>query len=644
MASLMGTMELAVLPFQDQRNCYQFQNNRNNHSNAAKGQIIQKSKWMSQANDLETPPYATNHPGISTDSNANTHNSLLQALQACTDVKALNKLHAYMLVTGFDQNIYLATKLVSMYAMCGSLENARLVFDQIHKPNIFLWNAMIRAYAWGGFCEEALTLFYQMQQAGIHPDKFTFPFVLKACANLSALQQSKQIHGQIVRSSLLSDLYVGNALVGVYAKCGMMENAHQLFDKMPQRDVVSWTAMIAGYAQNGHPSEALMFFHQMQRAGVKPNRVTILSVLPACADLASLQQGKDIHDYILKNEFESDVSVGTALINMYAKCGSIEMARQLFDNMSKRDVISWSAMIAAYGMHGHGEDALKLFSQMQQSGMKPNRITFVSVLSACSHAGLVDEGWQYFNSMSQDYCITPMVEHYTCMVDLLGRAGHLEEAQEFIKKMPLEPDVGVWGALLSACRIHCNIDLGEHVAKHLLDLDPKNAGYCVLLSNIYAATGRFEDVTKVRNVMKDRGLKKTPGCTWIEVDNRIHEFFVGDRSHPQSEKIYAMLETLAGKMKEAGYVPNTEFVLHDVEEEVKEHMLGTHSEKLAIAFGLINISPGTPIRITKNLRVCGDCHTATKFISKIVEQEIIVRDANRFHHFRDGLCSCGDYW
>eukprot|EP01018_Ginkgo_biloba_P037419 Gb_09409 [translate_table: standard] len=666
-------------------------------------------------------------------------------LQTCTDIKALSQLHAHILVCGLDQNIVLGTKLVNMYAISGSLDNARLVFDKLYNKNVRLWTGMIREYSRNGCCNETLALYYQMQQEGFQPDNFTFPFVLKACADLSALQEGKEIHYHIRRTGFVSNVFVGVALVHMYAKCGSIEDARQVFDEMTTRDVVSWTAMIAGYTQNGGAKEALTLFNQMQQADVKPNTYTIVSVLPACAQLGALQQGKQIHDYTIRSGFESEVFVANAIIDMYAKCGNINIARQLFDKMLKKDavswntmiagyaqngysnealtlfnemqladakpnsftivsvlsacahsgalqqgkwihdylnkggfnsdifvvnslidmyakcgsihdarqlfeempernVVSWTAMIAGYGMHGHGEDALALFSRMQQEDMKPDHITFISVLSACSHSGLVNEGWQYFNCMSQDYCIEPKMKHYACMVDLLGRAGHLHDAQDFIQKMPLKPNADVWGGLLGACRIHCDIELAESVAERLFDLEPESAGYYVLLSNIYAAVGRWDDVSKVRAMMKNRGLKKTPGCSLIEVNNKVHAFLVGDRSHPQSEIIYATLETLAGQMKDAGYVPDKDFVLHDVEDELKEHELCSHSEKLAIAFGLINTSPGTPIRITKNLRVCGDCHNATKFISKIVERKIIVRDASRFHCFSDGLCSCGDYW
>eukprot|EP01018_Ginkgo_biloba_P006084 Gb_02808 [translate_table: standard] len=573
--------------------------------------------------------------------NFNTHTSLLQT---CATIEALKQVHTRMFVSGLDQNIVIGTKLVTMYAKCGRVEDARLVFDYMPKRNVFSYNTMIGGYTRDGYCKEALQIYDRMQQAGIQADNFTFAFVLKACATLLTLQESKGIHNHIVRTGFESDVFVGAALIDMYVKCGSIEDARQVFDKMSRRDLVLWTVMISGYAKNGYDNEALAVFYQMQLAGVTSDLVALVSVLSACTHLGALQQGKCIHDYIIRRGFESDVNVVNALIDMYAKCGNIEIARQLFDKMSKRDVISWSAMIAGYGMHGLGDSALALFVQMQETDMKPNSITFICVLSACSHAGLVEKGWEYFDCMTRDYSITPSLKHYTCMVDLLGRAGYLEEAQSFINKMPFEPDAGVWGALLGGCRIHSNIELGEFAANQLFELEPENAGYYVLLSNIYAAAGRWDGVARVRTLMKDRRLKKTPGCSLIEVNNTVHTFVVEDRSHPQYEQIYAKLVNLSVQMKEAGYVPDTNFVLHDLEEEVKEHMLCSHSEKLAIAFGLINTNPGTPIRISKNLRVCGDCHNWTKFISKIVRRGIIVRDANRFHHFNDGLCSCGDYW
>eukprot|EP01018_Ginkgo_biloba_P012960 Gb_16062 [translate_table: standard] len=568
-------------------------------------------------------------------------------LSACANSEALGQgmeIHDEIIKSGFACNVFVQSALVVMYAKCGSMEKACNVFDKMHQRDVVSWTAMIAGYVQDGQGVEALKLFRQMQQSGVNPDSNTFASVLPACALFAALEQAMEIHAAIIRCGFESNAFVQSALVDIYAKCHSIEKARNVFQKMYQPNVVSWTAMIAGYVQNGQSVEALQHFQQMQLAGVKPNPNTFASVLPACANLAALEQGIEIHEDIIQSGFLPEVFVENALIDMYAKCGSIDKARDVFDRMHQRGVIPWTTMIAGYAMHGCGKEALKLFEQMQHSGVNPDHITLVCVLSACCHGGLVDEGRYYFGLMSQYYCITPSMKHYVCIVDLLGRAGHLDEAQDIINKMPLEPDVFVWSSLLGACKIYNNIELGECVAKRLFELDPENSTPYVVLANIYAAAGRWDDSQNVRRMMKDRRVKKTPGCSWIEVNKQVHAFFLGDRSHPQTQEIYAKLERLSRQMKVAGYVPDTRFVPHDVEEEQKEQILCHHSEKLAIAFGLINTSPGTVIRVMKNLRVCSDCHSATKFISKIVAREIVMRDANRFHYFKDGQCSCGDYW
>eukprot|EP01018_Ginkgo_biloba_P008748 Gb_09146 [translate_table: standard] len=569
------------------------------------------------------------------------------ALPACAsleDLQSGKEIHNYIIRSGFETDVCVGNTLIDMYAKCKNIEDAQIVFNRMPLQDVVSWCTIIAGNVQNGNFDEALKLFSQMQLMGIKSDSDTVASVLPACARIRALKQGKEIHGYVIRSGFETDDFVASSLIDMYAKCGIIDNARHLFDTMSQKNVVSWNAMIAGYAQNGLWVDTLRLFYQIQLAGMKPDSVTMASIISACAGLTALRQSKEIHGYIIKSGFACHDIVGNGLVDMYAKCGTIETANQVFGHMSQKDVVSWNSMIAGYGMHGRGKDALALFYQMQQAGMKPNHITFVAVLSACSHAGLVDEGCQQFNSMIQDHHIIPSAEHYACMVDILGRAGHLDEAHNFIKKMPIEPDAGVWGTLFAACRIHRNIELGEYVAERLFDLKPENAGYYVLLSNLYAADGRWNDVAKVRRMLKDRGLKKMPGCSWIEVKNQVHAFIGGDKSHPQSEKIYAMLESLVGQMKEAGYVPDKTFALHDVEDQEKECILSSHSEKLAIAFGIMSTCPTTPIFITKNLRVCGDCHNATKFISKIVLREIIIRDASRFHHVKGGLCSCGDYW
>ncbi|XP_027367170.1 pentatricopeptide repeat-containing protein At3g46790, chloroplastic-like [Abrus precatorius] len=401
--------------------------------------------------------------------------------------------------------------------------------------------------------------------------------------------------------------------------------------------------MIGAYA-DCNAYESLVLFDRMREEGVVPDKVAMVTVVNACAKLGAMHRARFVNEYILRNGFSMDVILGTAMIDMYAKCGSVESAREVFDRMKEKNVISWSAMIAAYGYHGRGKEAIDLFHMMLSCAIFPNRVTFVSLLHACSHAGLTEEGLRFFNLMWEEHAVRPDVKHYTCMVDLLGRAGRLEEAVKLIEAMTIEKDERLWSALLGACRIHGNMELAEKAANSLLELQPQNPGHYVLLANIYAKAGKWEKVATFRDMMTQRKLKKVPGWTWIEVDNKTYQFSVGDRSHPQSKEIYEMLMSLIKKLEMAGYVPDIDFVLKDVEEEAKKEMLYAHSEKLAIAFGLIAIPEGEPIRISKNLRVCGDCHTFSKMVSALMRRSIIVRDANRFHHFSDGTCSCGDYW
>ncbi|XP_057862780.2 pentatricopeptide repeat-containing protein At3g24000, mitochondrial-like [Cryptomeria japonica] len=576
--------------------------------------------------------------------NSTTFSSILSACAEMGGLEQGIKIHQFIIESGFLSEVVVVNALIDMYVKCGSIPKARQLFDKMPQRDVVTWTAMIAGYAQSGFLEKALENFKQMQSAGFKPDSTTFASILPACSKLGGLEQGMDIHKSIIENGYLSDVVLASILVDMYAKCGSIKKASMIFDKMHQRNIVSWNTMIAGYAQNGFSEKALQTFKQVQSAGLKPDSTTFVSILPACAKLGSLEQGMDIHQSIIESEYLSDVIVVNALIDMYAKCGSIQKARKLFDKMPQRNVISWNAMVAGYAQNGFCIDALKLFEQMKQSGTYPDHVSFACVLFACSHAGLVDEGCKYFNSMSDCSCIMPTIDHYVRMVDVLCRAGYLEETLNFIIKMPIKPTVVVWTSLLGACRSHKNITLGEFTANLLLELDPNNPAIYVLLSNIYADVGRWGDVQMVRRLMKNGEIKKIPGCSWIEDQKILHAFCVGDRSHPQTQEIYAKLEKLSWEMKVEGYLQDSRHLQDDVEEEEKELFNYHHSEKLAIAFGLLNTPPGTTIRVVKNLRVCVDCHNATKFISKIVGRQIVVRDANRFHHFKQGQCSCGDYW
>ncbi|KAI5657770.1 hypothetical protein M9H77_26563 [Catharanthus roseus] len=351
-------------------------------------------------------------------------------------------------------------------------------------------------------------------------------------------------------------------------------------------------------------------YSNMEACGIEADPITIASVLPACGDLSTVTMGRHIHDYIERKGLRPNLRIENALIDMYTKCGRLQEARKVFDAMHYRDVVSWTSMISAYGRSGQGANVIELFSKMQES-ITPDSIAFVPIISACSHAG--------------NNC--PRLEHFTCMFDLLGRVGQVSEAYGFIKRMPLKLNERVWGPLLSACHLHNNMDIGLEAADHLLQLAPTQSGYYVLLSNIYARAGRWKEVSSIRTIMKGKRIKKLPGISNVELNNQIHTFLAGDRSHPQSKEME--LDVLIGKMKQAGYMPETEAALHDVEEEEKENHLVVHSEKLAIVFAIMSSKARTPIRITKNLRVCGDCHIAIKLISKITEPLIIMSDIKR---------------
>ncbi|OVA17772.1 Pentatricopeptide repeat [Macleaya cordata] len=537
-----------------------------------------------------------------------------------------------------------------MYSEFNSIHNARYVFDKTLNKTIFVWNAFIRALALAGHGEEALEIYRQMNETRIPSDRFTYPYILKACVgsstSASLLRKGKEIHAHILRHGFESYVHVATTLVDMYARYGCVSSAGYVFDFMPERNVVSWSAMIACYAKNGRPFEALMLFQEMMAGNPDdvPNSVTMVSVLQACAALAALGQGKLMHGYILRRGLDSILPVINSLITMYAKCGSVEIGRRVFDRMIKRDVVSWNSMISGYGIHGFGEEAVRVFKEMIYSGISPNTVTFVSVLGACCHVGLVDEGKKLFDSMVRQHNIFPSAEHHACMVDLLGRAGQLEEAVKMVEDMRIEPGPTVWGSLLGSCRIHCNIELAERACRRLFELEPMNAGNYVLLAGIYAEAKMWEEVSRVRKLLEARGLQKLPGCSWIEVKKKIYSFMSVDELNPQMEQLHALLAQLSMEMKETGYVPDTKVVLYELDQDEKERIILGHSEKLALAFGLINCSKGETIRITKNLRLCEDCHSVTKFISKFANREILVRDVNRFHHFRDGVCSCGDYW
>ena len=555
-------------------------------------------------------------------------------------------IHLYIIKHGLEFDLFVSNALINMYAKFGSLAHAQRVFDHMEVRDVVSWNSIIAAYEQNDNPVTALGLFNEMQLIGYRPDLLTAVSLASIVAQLSDRQSCRSVHGFIVRRGWLMEVVViGNAIVDMYAKLGAIDSARTIFEGLPVKDVISWNTLITGYAQNGLASEAIEVYRMMEEhKEIIPNQGTWVSILPAYSHVGALQQGMKIHGRVIKNSLYLDVFVGTCLVDMYGKCGRLDDAMSLFYKVPRTSSVPWNAIISCLGIHGLGEKALKLFNEMVEEGVRPDHVTFVSLLSACSHSGLVDDGQWCFRMMQEEYGIKPSLKHYGCMVDLLGRAGRLEMAYNFIKNMPIRPDASVWGALLGACRIHGNYEFSTFASDRLFEVEPENVGYYVLLSNIYANVGKWDGVDKVRSLARSRGLKKTPGWSSIEVNNKVDVFYSGNRTHPKYDEIYHELKVLTTKMKSLGYIPDFSFVLQDVEDDEKEHILTSHSERLAIAFGIISTLPKSTIRIFKNLRVCGDCHNATKFISRITEREIIVRDSNRFHHFKDGICSCGDYW
>ncbi|XP_020572679.1 pentatricopeptide repeat-containing protein At5g66520-like isoform X2 [Phalaenopsis equestris] len=604
-------------------------------------------------------------------------------LQACSLRFCLRE--AYVQIGDVDESVYIfdnmpeqntiaSNSMIALFGRSKLVEDARKLFDEMTLRDTVSWTAMISCYEQNKMFREALELFNFMRGCGIPIDEVVLVSVLSACASLGTIKEGEAIHGLIIRigiqtylslmnslshmyssygnidaaellfDSSYSDQISWNIMISGYLKCGFVDKARRTFHSMPHKDLVSWSTIISGYAQHGSFSDTLNLFHEMQIRGIRPDETTLVSVISACTNLSALEQGRWVHAYVRKHAFRLNLFLGTTLIDMYMKFGCTETALEIFDEMEEKSVSTWNAVILGLAMNGFFKEALEKFSHMERHGVLPNEITFVGVLGACRHGGLVAEGRDHFNSMKHVYNLEPNVKHYGCIVDLLGRAGLLNEAEEVITYMPIVPDVSTWGALLGACKKYGNNEIGERLGRKLIELEPEHDGFHVLLSNMYASKGKWDDLMEIRSIMKRRKVVKTPGCSIIEADGIVHEFLSGDDGHPQMNKIEEMLNEMARKLKMEGYEANTAEVAFDIENEEKESSLYRHSEKLAIAFGLINTKPSVPIRIMKNLRICSDCHAAAKILSKAFEREIVVRDRHRFHHFKQGVCSCTDYW
>ncbi|XP_020581096.1 pentatricopeptide repeat-containing protein At1g15510, chloroplastic [Phalaenopsis equestris] len=560
------------------------------------------------------------------------------------DEKAGREMHGFAIKKGFGLHTSLHNSLIEMYSNFGRLMEAEKLFSRMASKDVVSWTAMISGFEKNRSPEMALYVFEQMKAENAAPDEITIASVLSSCSSSGRVDVGIELQELAQKNGLMPYTIVGNTLLDMYSKSSCIDKAVEIFKLMPEKDVISWSSIISGFRINHMNHEALAFFRQMQ-VNIKPNSITLTVALSACAAIGALMCGKEIHAYALRSGLDFQGFLPNAILDLYVKCGKTEYALTQFKLHETKDVGSWNIMLSGYLGRGHGDLAISLFCKMEEEGVQPDEVTFVSLLCACSRSGLVSHGLYYFGCMRAKYGVTPNLCHYSCIVDLLGRAGHLEEAHKFIQDMPIKPDVAIWGALLNACRIHRNFELGELSAKFIFEQDCTSLGYYMLLCNFYLDVGMWDKVAKVRKVMRERGLMVNPGCSWVEAKGTVHAFLSGDESHPQMKEInavltgfYSRIEVDSPDVLKAGF--------RDDIEASKADIFCGHSERLAVAFGLITSTPGTPIQVTKNLYMCRSCHFIVKWISKFVRRDITVRDTEGFHLFKDGRCSCGDegYW
>ncbi|KAM1200922.1 hypothetical protein ACFX2I_017126 [Malus domestica] len=482
-----------------------------------------------------------------------TYPFVLKACASESDMDKGREVHGVVVRIGFDFDRYLCTSLLNFYGVCGKIEGARQVFDEYTAKDVVFWNSMIMGYARNGMVFEACEVFREMVEVReVRPNESAVLALISACTVSKNLKFGREIHGFLRKEVTFgSNVKVGAALVDLYAKCGCLDYAKRVFEGMPEKNAVVWNSLISGYSLNGSSKEAIDVFREMCCLDVKADTFTISGLLSACAQMGAVNIGNWVRKFAEKNGLW-DVFIGTSLVDLYAKCGSIEAARDVFDQMDKKTVATWNAILSGYASNGQAGSAIELLDDMRKSGVMPDSATFLSILHACAHAGLVEKGRQYFDLMVKTYKIAPKVEHYGCMVDLLGRAGLLKEARKLIERMDIEPNVVVWGSLFNACSIHGDIEVGEWAADHVFNLEAMDGGSYVLLANMYAAARRFDRVKAVREAMVNASICKLPGCSMIEIGDVIHEFLVADKTHPESEEIYTVLDELSNKLKMTG--------------------------------------------------------------------------------------------
>ncbi|CAA7055226.1 unnamed protein product [Microthlaspi erraticum] len=575
-----------------------------------------------------------------------TFSGVLKAVVGVHDFVLGQQLHGSAVATGFSTDVAVGNQILDFYSKHDRVLETWKLFQEMPELDFVSYNVVISSYSQAEQYEEALKLFREMQWIGFDRRNFPFATVLSIAANLSSLRMGRQVHCQAIVATADSIAHVGNSLVDMYAKCEMFEEAELIFERLSQQSTVSWTALISGYVQRGLHGAGLKLFVKMRGENLRADQSTFATVLRASAGFASLSLGRQLHAFIIRSGNAENVYSGSGLVDMYAKCGSVKDAVRVFGEMPERNAVSWNALISAFADNGDGEAAISAFTEMTHSGgLKPDAVSVLGVLTACSHCGFVEQGTEFFEAMSRVYGIAPGRKHYACMLDLLGRNGRFEEAEKLMEEMPFEADEIMWSSLLNACRIHKNQEHAERAAEKLFGMEKlRDAAAYVSMSNIYATAGEWESVSLVKRAMRERGIKKVTANSWVEVNHEIHMFSSNDQTHPRGDEIVRKINELTDEIEREGYKPDTSWVVQDVDEKAKIESLKFHSERLAVAFALISTPEGSPIVVMKNLRACRDCHAAIKLIAKVVKREITVRDSSRFHHFRDGLCSCRDYW
>ncbi|ONK58617.1 uncharacterized protein A4U43_C09F14900 [Asparagus officinalis] len=570
-----------------------------------------------------------------------TFSGILTAASGLGDLSLGRQVHSLVIRTNFLWNVFVTNSLLDFYSKCDLINEARTIFDRMEERDNVSYNVMISGYCWSEQREEIVKLFKEMAMTGFERKHFPFPSLLSFAASVQDLEMGKQIHAQVIVTGAVLDEIVANSLIDMYAKCGVMEKAEFIFANRKDQSTISWTAMISGHTENGQYEEALGLFCKMRRVGLSPDRATFASVIKASAGMGSLGLGQELHSYVIKSGNMSSVFSGCTILDMYAKCGCLNESFKIFGEMPERNIVSWNAVMAALAHNGEGKKAVEMLDEMVKLGFMPDWVTILSVMSACSHSGLVDKGMKIFESMGKLYMVNPRRVHYSCAIDLLGRVGRFNEVEDLINRMPFEPDEIIWNSIINSSRIHGNQKLAILASERLFDMGLKEATPYIILSNMYSKAGKWDEAAKVKKLMRARGVRKEPGYSWVEIKNQTYTFSSNDYIKDDTKD---MLVKLRYKMEEAGYNRDTSCTLQNVDEGTKAESLMHHSERLAIAFALVHGPPGAPIRVMKNLRACADCHEAIKVMSKVIEREITVRDSSRFHRFRDGVCSCGDYW